>query len=76
MMAEKAIQLAGYEKAKKACFVAAADGFEYIWIDTCSIDKTSSAELSEVLNSCIVGTKKPQYATHFLQMYRRELLIP
>lgn len=25
--------------------------FKYIWIDTCCIDKTSSAELSEAINS-------------------------
>ena len=31
--------------------MAVADGFDYIWIDTCCIDKTSSAELSEALNS-------------------------
>ena len=46
-----AMILDGYEKVKKACSVAAADGFEYVWIDTCCIDKTSSAELSEALNS-------------------------
>jgi hypothetical protein len=27
------------------------DGYEYIWIDTCCIDKSSSAELSEAINS-------------------------
>ncbi|PVH74880.1 HET-domain-containing protein, partial [Cadophora sp. DSE1049] len=32
------------EQAKK-------DGLSYIWIDTCCIDKTSSAELSEAINS-------------------------
>ncbi|KAH9918568.1 heterokaryon incompatibility protein-domain-containing protein, partial [Epithele typhae] len=26
-------------------------GFEYAWVDTCCIDKTSSAELSEAINS-------------------------
>src|ERR1700733_11317378 len=31
--------------------MAAADGFHYIWIDTCCIDKASSAELSEAINS-------------------------
>jgi hypothetical protein len=40
----------GYEKVKNSCSVAAADGFEYIWIDTCCIDKTSSTELSEAIN--------------------------
>ena len=48
---DTATELAGYEKIKKACFVAAANYFDYVWIDTCCIDKTSSAELSEALNS-------------------------
>jgi hypothetical protein len=30
---------------------AAKDGLRYFWIDTCCIDKTSSAELSEAINS-------------------------
>lgn len=41
----------GYIKIKNACAQAASDGFKYVWIDTCCIDKTSSAELSEALNS-------------------------
>jgi hypothetical protein len=41
----------GYEKVRKTCSVAAAHGFDYVWIDTCCIDKTSSAELSEAINS-------------------------
>lgn len=30
---------------------AETDGFEYIWCDTCCIDKTNSTELSEAINS-------------------------
>ncbi|KAI9765362.1 MAG: hypothetical protein M1840_007442 [Geoglossum simile] len=41
----------GYEKLRKTCSMAAGHGFEYVWIDTCCIDKTSSAELSEAINS-------------------------
>ena len=40
-----------YEKIRKTCFIAKAAGFPYVWIDTCCIDKTSSAELSEAINS-------------------------
>ncbi|KAI0814169.1 heterokaryon incompatibility protein-domain-containing protein [Xylaria sp. FL0064] len=39
------------EKVVKACAEADRLGFEYIWIDTCCIDKRSSAELSEAINS-------------------------
>jgi ankyrin repeat protein len=41
----------GYEKIRKTCSIAAAHGFKYVWIDTCCIDKASSAELSEAINS-------------------------
>jgi hypothetical protein len=42
---------AGFIKIQKCCAQAATDGFEHIWIDTCCIDKTNSAELSEAINS-------------------------
>lgn len=42
---------AGFAKVVGACSRAARDGFDYIWIDTCCIDKSSSAELSEAINS-------------------------
>ena len=41
----------GYTKIAKCCRLAASEGWEHIWIDTCCIDKTSSAELSEAINS-------------------------
>ena len=40
-----------YDKVKSACRRAAADGYSCIWIDNCCIDKSSSAELSEAINS-------------------------
>ncbi|THU96029.1 HET-domain-containing protein, partial [Dendrothele bispora CBS 962.96] len=42
---------AGFIKIQKSCELAKRDGFEYIWNDTCCIDKESSAELSEAINS-------------------------
>jgi hypothetical protein len=41
----------GYDKIKRCCEVALSDGFKYAWVDTCCIDKTSSSELSEAINS-------------------------
>lgn len=41
----------GFAKIKHACAAALKDGWEYMWVDTCCIDKTSSAELSEAINS-------------------------
>ena len=41
----------GYAKVKGCCQLALSQGWEYVWIDTCCIDKSSSAELSEAINS-------------------------
>lgn len=41
----------GFSKLKGACKRAQMDGYKHIWIDTCCIDKSSSAELSEAINS-------------------------
>jgi hypothetical protein len=38
-------------KVRNCCRYAAGLGFEWVWIDTCCIDKSSSAELSEAINS-------------------------
>jgi hypothetical protein len=45
------IEKQGYNKILSACAVALASGFTHVWIDTTCIDKTSSAELSEAINS-------------------------
>ena len=41
----------GYKKIVDACKQAKKDGYEWAWVDTCCIDKRSSAELSEAINS-------------------------
>ncbi|KAK3502834.1 heterokaryon incompatibility protein-domain-containing protein [Neurospora crassa] len=41
----------GARKVAKACEVAAEHGLAYAWVDTCCIDKSSSAELTEAINS-------------------------
>ncbi|KAI5992017.1 heterokaryon incompatibility protein-domain-containing protein [Pisolithus orientalis] len=40
----------GYRKIIKSC-EQAKDGYEWLWVDTCCIDKQSSTELSEAINS-------------------------
>jgi hypothetical protein len=42
---------AGYRKINFCADQAALDGLEFFWIDTCCIDKSSSAELQEAINS-------------------------
>lgn len=41
----------GFSKINKFCSLAKREGFEWAWVDTCCIDKKSSAELSEAINS-------------------------
>jgi len=41
----------GYNKIKQTCDTALLQGFTYVWVDTCCIDKSSSSELSESINS-------------------------
>ncbi|RPD58001.1 HET-domain-containing protein [Lentinus tigrinus ALCF2SS1-7] len=38
------------EKIRQCCELAESHGYKWVWIDTCCIDKTSSAELSEAIN--------------------------
>ena len=42
---------AGYDKIRFCAQQAANDGLQYFWVDTCCIDKSSSAELQEAINS-------------------------
>ena len=64
----------GYKKILQACQIAAAGGYQvrsdprllstpsvWIWIDTCCIDKASSAELSEAINSMYRWYSKSQF---------------
>ena len=41
----------GWGKVRKCCAFVRQRGYEWVWIDTCCIDKKSSAELSESINS-------------------------
>ncbi|KAI6089337.1 heterokaryon incompatibility protein-domain-containing protein [Hypoxylon rubiginosum] len=40
-----------YAKIEGCCRQAIRDNYTYVWVDTCCIDKSSSAELSEAINS-------------------------
>ena len=44
----------GWAKVRNFCnHASSAFELEYAWVDTCCIDKTSSAELQEVINSML-----------------------
>lgn len=44
-------QRKGFRKIERMCDLAKTEGVSHVWIDTCCIDKTSSAELTESINS-------------------------
>jgi hypothetical protein len=66
MQGPDAKQKAGYTKIRRCCEQAARDGYEYVWIDTCCIDKGSSAELSEAINSMYVWYKNAKTCYAYL----------
>ncbi|KAF9455700.1 heterokaryon incompatibility protein-domain-containing protein [Collybia nuda] len=62
----KAMLKKGWEKIVGACNTAKRDKFEYIWIDTCCINKESSAELSEAINSMYAWYRNAQICYAYL----------
>ncbi|KAL2157134.1 hypothetical protein VTH06DRAFT_6422 [Thermothelomyces fergusii] len=44
-------QKAGFSKIDYACRQASKDGYRYVWVDTCCIDKKNSNEVTEAINS-------------------------
>lgn len=45
------VKLNGWTKIEESCHRAASDGWTYIWIDTCCINKADTTELGEAINS-------------------------
>ena len=48
---ETAKMMDGFVKILKSCQLAKEHGLSHVWVDTCCINKNSSAELSEAINS-------------------------
>ncbi|KAI1101937.1 heterokaryon incompatibility protein-domain-containing protein [Jackrogersella minutella] len=46
---EKIQHKKGYQKILKCCEIASSTGFEYVWIDTCCINKSDENELTHTL---------------------------
>ena len=63
---EDARKKRGFSKVEKACEQAARDNFEYCWIDSCCIDKNSSAELSEAINSMFAWYRRASICYAYL----------
>lgn len=63
----QARRLKGFKKLEGCCTRAKQDGFDYVWIDTCCINKTSSEELSEAINSMFSWYKNAEICYALLQ---------
>ncbi|KAI8715236.1 HET domain-containing protein [Fusarium sp. LHS14.1] len=66
MSTPAAMKKRGYIKIEKAASQAQEDGLDFVWIDTCCIDKTSSAELSEAINSMMSWYEKSERCYAYL----------
>ena len=53
-------------KIRDCCTFARKRGYDWVWIDTCCIDKTSSAELSEAINSMYAWYRDSDECVAFL----------
>ena len=73
LLSGKAPTKKGYAKLTGCCKKAKDDGFAYCWIDTCCIDKTSSAELSEAINSMYQWYKSAEICYAYLEDVRQDL---
>ncbi|KAI1196756.1 kinase-like domain-containing protein [Nemania serpens] len=64
---------ADFFKLQALCDQTRRDGFEFTWIDTCCIDRSSSAELSESLNSMYQWYSKAEVCyVHLSDVYNDE----
>ena len=56
-----------FDKIRSCCLLAKKHGYDWVWIDTCCIDKTNSSELSEAINSMFEWYAKADVCYAFLQ---------
>lgn len=64
----------GWNKIMQCRRLAHSEGFKYVWIDTCCIDKSSSAELTEALNSMFRWYKTASRCYAYLSDVHDELI--
>lgn len=62
----------GYRKVWGACRVAHELGYHWIWIDSCCIDRSSSGELTEAINSMFSWYQKAAVCIVYLQDVHEE----
>ena len=58
--------LKGWAKLESFCLAAKKDGWEWVWMDTCCIDKSNSTELSEAINSIYQWYREAEFCIAYL----------
>ncbi|KAK0701229.1 heterokaryon incompatibility protein-domain-containing protein, partial [Lasiosphaeris hirsuta] len=61
-----AMAKSGWTKIERTCALAGDQGIPFVWIDTCCIDKSSSAELTKAINSMYAWYKKARVCYTYL----------
>ena len=62
-------------KVRASCILAERHGFSWIWNDTCCIDKTSSAGLSEAINAMFTYYARAAVCYAYLRDVRRKQVV-
>ncbi|KAF3046342.1 hypothetical protein E8E12_002991 [Didymella heteroderae] len=62
----------GFEKIQQTAGIARSRGLDFFWLDTCCIDKTSSAELQEAINSMYHWYQRATYCVVYLEDQTRQ----
>ncbi len=71
-VSQPASSLHGFKKLKGWCQKARKEGFEWVWIDTCCIDKSSSAELSAAINAMFAWYSRASVCYAYLSDVRSD----
>ena len=67
LVEDRARDLKGWPKLRDCCVFVQRQGWQYVWVDTCCIDKNSSAELSEAINSMFEWYSKADICYAYLE---------
>lgn len=62
----------GWAKIQQGCKIAKSLNHDWIWVDTCCIDKSSSTELSEAINSMFYWYRNAEICLTYLCDVRKD----
>jgi hypothetical protein len=66
----------GYLKVEGFCGEALRNGFDWAWVDTCCIDKTSAVELAEAINSMFAWYRDSKVCYIYMDDFSKNSVAP